>query len=47
MDLVSLEDDLLSLLTNDSSPVLSGIVAAPEYKTRVMVHWIAALFSEN
>ncbi|KAJ1427390.1 Ribosome biogenesis protein BMS1/TSR1, C-terminal [Sesbania bispinosa] len=37
VDLGSLADDLLSLLCKDSSAVLSGTVASPEYKTRITV----------
>ncbi|KAJ1397557.1 Ribosome biogenesis protein BMS1/TSR1, C-terminal [Sesbania bispinosa] len=37
VDLGSLADDLMSLLSKDSSAVLSGTVASPEYKTRITV----------
>lgn len=38
LDLESLADDLLSLLSKDTCVVLPGTVASSEYKTRVTVY---------
>ena len=43
VDLESLADDLLSLLSKDTCVVLSGTVASSEYRTRITVYQIAAL----
>jgi len=44
VDLESVADDLLSLLSKDTCAVLPGTVASSEYKTRITVYLIAVFF---